>query len=301
MTPETDEERNPAPAEAAIVVPSFARPRQLETCLAHLARLEGGPWRVIVVDDGSPEPLGPVCAAAGPGVTSLRQENAGPGAARNAGVAAAGDARWILFTDDDCRPRPDWALRLVAAQGGAAGRLAGGRIVNALDGNAYSRASQTLANYLTDRYAERDGGMAFFTTNNMCCLRADFLAAGGFDPAFRQASEDRDLSLRWKDRGGSLVHAPDAVVDHAHALDLRGFWRQHASYGRGARRLHRRMDGSGDRRAKFESLSFYAGLFSRRRPVEAALLGLSQVATAAGYAQARLAERGRGADGERAP
>ncbi len=285
--------KSPA-AEAVIVVPSFSRPRQLETCLDHLAALDGGPWRVVVVDDGSPRPLAPVCAAAGPHVTCLRQENGGPGAARNAGVAAAGGARWILFTDDDCRPRPDWAVRLVAAQGGVAGRLVGGRIENALTDNPYSSASQTLANYLTDRYADRDGGMGFFTTNNMCCLRADFLEAGGFDPAFRQASEDRDLSLRWKDRGGTLVHAPGAVVDHAHALDLGGFWRQHASYGRGARRLHRRMDRDGDRRAKFEALSFYAGLLSRRGPVEAALLGLSQVATAAGYARARLAERSRG-------
>ncbi len=291
MRPSMDGTGGSPAAEAAIVVPSFDRPAELDLCLAHLARLEGGPWRIIVVDDGSPVPLAPAAVTGGEAVTVIRRENGGPGAARNTGVAAAEGARWILFTDDDCRPRPDWALRLVAAQGGVAGRLVGGRVENALTGNRYAAASQALANYLTEHHARRGGDMAFFTTNNMCCLREDFSRVGGFDPAFRQASEDRDLSLRWRDDGGTLVHAAGAVVDHAHAMDLPGFWRLHAGYGRGARRLHRRMDGTRDRRAKLEALPFYARLVARRNPVEAALMGLSQVATAAGYAQACLAER----------
>lgn len=293
------DQENPA-AEAVIIVPSYGRPRQLETCLFHLARLEGGPWTVIVVDDGSPEPLAPVCATAGPHVSCLRRENGGPGAARNTGAEAAQGKRWLLFTDDDCRPRPDWALRLIAAQGGVSQRLAGGHIKNALQDNVYSSASQSLASYLYDHYAQRQSQMAFFTTNNMCCLRRDFLAVGGFDPAFRQASEDRDLSLRWRDAGGTMVTVPEAVVDHAHDLDLLGFWRQQASYGRGARRLHRSMNGRGDARAKLERLSFYFRLLtwpvgrSRRPMTETALMGLSQIALAAGYVQARLAERTEG-------
>lgn len=286
-------------ASVAIVVPSYARASQLATCLSHLAGLDGGPYRTIVVDDGSPEPLAPICAAAGDWVTCLRQPNGGPGAARNAGAAAAEGARWLLFTDDDCRPRPDWARRLLSAQGGTAMRLVGGRIVNALTRNVFAQASQSLSSYLYDVYQRTGSEMSFFTTNNMCCLRDDFLAVGGFDPTFRVASEDRDLSLRWKDAGGALHYAPEAVVDHAHEMSLTGFWRQHRGYGLGARRLHRALDARGDVRPKIEPARFYAGMLAypfrhsrRLRAVESALIGLSQVAMVAGYAEALRAERG---------
>ncbi|ETX12857.1 hypothetical protein OCH239_15645 [Roseivivax halodurans JCM 10272] len=290
MAPTPDARRGSPAAETAIVVPSFDRPQELKECLAHLARLEGGPWRVIVVDDGSTVPVDLSGVSGNINATCIRRANGGPGAARNTGVAAAEGARWILFTDDDCRPRPDWALKLIEAQAGAERRLVGGRIENALPENAYSAASQALANSLTEHHAARGGGMAFFTTNNMCCLRADFLHVGGFDPAFRQASEDRDLSLRWREAGGELVHEAAAIVDHAHRLTLASFWKLHASYGRGARHLHRRLAREGDTRARFEALSFYAGLLARRDPVQAALMGLSQIATTAGYAGAALSE-----------
>jgi GT2 family glycosyltransferase len=285
--------------EVAIVIASHGRPRRLAECLAALARLEGGPFRAIVVDDGSPEPLAPVCRAAGPWVECLRQDNAGPGAARNRGVQAAEGARRILFTDDDCRPRPDWALRMLSAQAGAPMRLVGGRVENRLTDNPYSAASQAVLGYAYRVFDAFDGPMAFFTTNNMCLRRADFLALGGFDRAFRFAAEDRDLCRRWKAAGGALHHAPDAVVDHGHALDLRAFWRQHVSYGRGARRFHRSLAGEAGGGVEWGSLRFYAGLVLHplRRPSLSALrlsalIALSHLAMLFGYLGERRAEAG---------
>ena len=63
---------------ATIVLPTYGRPGHLRECLESLARLDGGPWPVVVVDDGSPEPVDAVCAGAGPEVRYVRQENAGP-------------------------------------------------------------------------------------------------------------------------------------------------------------------------------------------------------------------------------
>ena len=284
------------PSGCAIVVPSYGRPAKVRDCVARLRTLDGGPWRIIVVDDGSPEPIAPLLK--GSGAEVICQANGGPGAARNAGVRAAEGARLILFTDDDCHPRPDWALALVRAQGGARMRLVGGRVENALTEDVYASASQSLCTYLYDYYQSRGSAMDFFTTNNMCVRREDFLAVGGFDPTFRIASEDRDLSLRWKSAGGTLTYAPDAVIDHAHDLDLRSFWRQHASYGRGARRLHLAMDERADPRPRIEQVGFYLGLLAhplrrpgRRRLAQSALMGLSQVAMVSGYAAAMREER----------
>ena len=275
-----------------LVIPSYDRPDKVRACLRAVAALNGGPPRTIVVDDGSPAPLAEVCAEFG-FVTCIRQENAGPGAARNAGARAAEGADLLLFTDDDCTPRPDWADRLAAVQAGTERVIVGGRVDNALPDNVFSSASQSLCGYLYEWYRERGSDMTFFTTNNMCCRRTDFLDIGGFDAGFSTASEDRDFSMRWKDAGGRLAYAEDAVVDHAHDMGLGQFWRQHAGYGRGARHLHLTMDGRGDERPKVEPFRFYAGMLAhplrnpgRNRLAQSALVGLSQVAMVAGYAQA---------------
>ncbi|MDB2408066.1 hypothetical protein N9W17_06095 [Jannaschia sp.] len=187
---------------------------------------------------------------------------------------------------------------MVAAQGDTPQRLTGGRIVNGLTHDVYAAASQSLSTYLYEFYQARQSPMDFFTTNNLCLRRTDFLDLGGFDESFSIASEDRDFSLRWKDTGGVLTYTEDAVVDHFHDMTLPAFWRQHAGYGRGARRLHLALDMRGDDRPKVERLSFYLGLLAypltrpgRLRLVQSFLMGLSQVAMVAGYGAALRDEK----------
>lgn len=277
----------------AIIVPTHNRPRELQECLIHLSKLRGGPYPTIVVDDGSSEPVDDVCVEFRDWVSLVRQDNAGPGAARNAGARAAGNAKLLAFTDDDCRPRQDWLDRLISAQGSVPNRLVGGAVENALRDNVFSSASQALSSFLYEYYQSSSSGMAFFTSNNLCCRREDFLRLGGFDESFSVASEDRDFSLRWRDAGGSLVYSANAIVDHAHDLSLVEFWRQHSNYGRGARKLHLAMDARGDARPKFGRLEFYIGMIgyplrtqARRSLALAFLVGLSQLAMIAGYASA---------------
>jgi hypothetical protein len=99
-----------------------------------------------------------------------------------------------------------------------------------------------------------------------------------------------------------LVFCEDAVVHHYHALSLASFWRQHASYGRGARKLHSKL--GGDPRLSVEPLAFYAGLLGEpfrasgddgvgARLARSMLVGLSQAAMVQGYAVERLDERRR--------
>lgn len=291
-----------APYKASIVVPSYNRPERLRDCLQSLVALRGGPYDIVVVDDGSATPLAPVCAAFGPHVRCLRQDNAGPAAARNAGARAA-LADFIAFTDDDCRPESQWVEALMARHAGVEGRLVGGRVTNLLDRNPYAAASQSLCDYLYDHFGAASGDAPFFTSNNIGCSRAAFERLGGFDQTFPlAAAEDRDFGLRWRDQpGGELVYAPDAVVGHAHNLNFRSFLRQHANYGRGAHHLHRVMDQRGDARPKTEPPGFYLRLVTyplrhagRARLHQSIMLALSQVAMIYGYAQAGK-QRRRGA------
>lgn len=169
---------DPPSADVAVIVPSFNRPERLRGCLGALMALQGPAPEIVVVDDGSTQPLAPVCAEFGTRVRCLRQRNRGPAAARNAGVRATG-AGFVAFTDDDCRPRPDWLARLTAAHRGDAARLVGGRVENALDDNPYAAASQSLCDYLYEYFGAAAGEAPFFTSNNMGCDRATFERLGG--------------------------------------------------------------------------------------------------------------------------
>ncbi len=289
----------------SVVVPTYARPDRLAQCLNALASLDypREQFEVVIADDGGAPPAA-ACAAPFEGrlnLKVLRQENAGPAAARNLAARTAAQP-FLAFTDDDCAPRPDWLAAFGRGFAQHPGALLGGRTVNALRGNIYARSSQQLVDYLYDYYGAASGDAPFFTSNNMALPREAFLGLGGFDQSFPlAAAEDREFGMRWRERAGPLRYVADAVVDHAHPLTLRRFWRQHANYGRGARHLARIAGTGGVSRHKVEPPRFYLGLVSY--PLTQAqsasalagsgLMALSQVAMSWGYAGERLRTRRR--------
>lgn len=283
--------------KAAIIVPSYNRPEQLRRCLGALLAQDHPSFEVIVVDDGSSPPLAGVCAPFAPRVRYIRQDNAGPAAARNTG-AASSKAAFIALTDDDCLPRPDWLATLQAAHGGDDARLVGGRVENGLPADRFAAASQSLCDFLYDYFGASSGKMPFFTSNNMGLGRAAFEKLGGFDKTFPlAAAEDREFGLRWREEGGESLYVPNAVIDHFHAMTLRKFWRQHSNYGAGAYHLHRVLDARRSDQPKHEPLRFYLDLLTwpvRQRGLrgtgQMVLMGLSQVAMVNGFA--RAARRG---------
>ena len=276
----------------SVIVPTYRRPGQLAECLEALARLEYPRDRleVIVVDDGGGEPLDDIVAAARDrlDVVLIRQENAGPSAARNIAVAQArGDL--LVFTDDDCRPAPDWLQRLGSGHSAAPDVILGGHTVNALDQNSYSAVSQLIIDAGYERHNSERQAAGFFTTNNLAVPAAGLRRLGGFDPRLR-TSEDRDLCDRWVGQGAHMHYVPEALVLHYHHLTLTSFWGQHFRYGRGAclfHRLHRERE---QERIRLEP-SFYLGLHAeafrryRHRHVIRiqGLLLVWHVANAAGY------------------
>jgi GT2 family glycosyltransferase len=75
----------------------------------------------------------------------------------------------------------------------------------------------------------------FFASNNMAVTTDAFLSTGGFDTSYHQAGgEDREFCDRWRGIGYQMVYEPEAVIWHAHKLNLRTFWKQHKAYGCGA-------------------------------------------------------------------
>ncbi|MEN6602385.1 MAG: glycosyltransferase [Bryobacteraceae bacterium] len=276
----------------SIVIPFYNRLEDLSACLESLTRLryEWDRIEVILVDDGGRQQAGELVSrfADRLPISLLRQEHAGPGAARNLGANHA-RGKWLAFTDSDCTPAEDWLERLASALDSSADLAVGGRVVNTLS-NIFSVASQWQTNYLISYFGASPGRRGFFTTNNFAVPRRSFLAAGGFDAGFRQAGgEDREFCYRWSTLGRQFRWAPDAVVYHQHRLTWTGFCRQHFHYGRGAWRYwnlrgQRSRFLQGDLRVYCDLLWKPLSIRPLPRGMAVALLqAVSQAAIAAGY------------------
>jgi GT2 family glycosyltransferase len=232
-------------------------------------------------------------------VTLLRQENAGPAAARNFGASRArGES--LVFLDDDCAPARDYLNALDAQLTASPGCMIGGHTLNALTGNVYSTASQMLCDYLYSYYNADRHDAKFLTSNNMSMPADLFREIGGFSTGFRRAAfEDRDICERFRRRGHRIVYAPGAIVYHSHDMTLRRFWRQHFTYGRGAATFHRGRSAGGaqnDGALAPEPIRFYVDLVrypatragQARTATLVGLMALSQAAMVLGFLRERF-------------
>jgi glycosyltransferase involved in cell wall biosynthesis len=192
----------------SVVVPTYRRRELLQCCLESLARqtLPANDYEVLVADDaGEAETQSLVETFARTAVCSVRYFSVepahGPAAARNCGWRAALGSV-IAFTDDDCRPHPDWLRSGIDALGNAA--AAAGRVVVPLrpQPTDYERDCAGLAR-------------GEFVTANCFCRRSALAAIGGFDERFTAAwREDSDLQFTLLENGFSIANAPEAVVEH---------------------------------------------------------------------------------------
>jgi GT2 family glycosyltransferase len=277
----------------SVVVPACGRTEALQRCLAALAVQEpvAGGLEVVVSIDG-PNPREPAVRGVAPDGLALQVIQAartGPAGARNRGAAAATKAL-LAFVDDDCEPDAGWAAALSAALERDPHALAGGPLLNAFPRDSSAAASHAVVEALYECAAEN-----FLPSANLALRRDRFEALGGFDETFpTAAAEDRDLCARAVDRGMRVVQVDAAVVLHRRSSTPLQLWRQHAEYGRGARRLARRRESAGE--APFRAGRGFPGALVRatlrvsrqaRSPAVVPLVGLTQVATAWGYATCR--------------
>jgi glycosyltransferase involved in cell wall biosynthesis len=280
----------------SIIIPAYGRPEALRRCLLGLAALEypRDEFEVLVVDDGSPEPLEAITCAFRDrmNVTYIRQENAGPASARNRGAQCA-RGEFLAFTDDDCVPRPDWLLLLQSEVIRSPEALLGGTTRNGCLGNAFSEANQILLDSVVSWFQEQGSQLQFLPSNNIAMASAAFREVAGFDTSISLAAgEDREFSARWLASGRPMVKAAAACVDHYHSQNLISFLKMHFRYGKGAAGLHYRRQTSP---LLFAKRGLYVALIQAAWRVPGTLsrlqmtvlLALSQIAATLGYVAAK--------------
>jgi glycosyltransferase involved in cell wall biosynthesis len=250
-----DSEINPAPL-VSIIITYYEQDRFIEQTILSAKRQTYKNIEVIIVDDGSPNPVGPVIAHID-GIRVFRKNNEGCPAARNFGFRESG-GQFIVFLDQDDLLQPDAvetqmkALnqddRAVLSFGAA--RLIGANGDEIRKPHTCRRRKNYLLMLLESNPIECVGGAMI--------RRRAFIDVGLFDESFAAIgqSDDYDLYLRLAQLG-PLVRHTHWVVDYRqhsqnvsrdkermlagtmHALDkverndnLPGRQRRRISYGR---------------------------------------------------------------------
>ncbi len=220
----------------SVVVATFNRREMLARLLRQFDAQTLSPegFEVIVVDDGSREPVGPALADLRTryALRIERQENRGAAAARHNGVLLArGDV--LLITDDDMQIAPDFLVRHLEHHPDGTRNVVLGwiRPDPALESMPlferwYAHLNDKLADALASGRVRPRGNHLF--TGNVSMRRLDYLDAGGFDPQLGR-SEDAELGLRLEAAGARFVFSREAWVLHGS---------DHVSYENWLRRAH---------------------------------------------------------------
>ncbi|MCL5263616.1 MAG: glycosyltransferase family 2 protein [Chloroflexi bacterium] len=226
----------------SVVVPTYNRAKKLVRCLSTLSEQRFRDYEIIVVDDGSSDDT-PVVVRNFHDVVYIRQNNRGPAAARNLGLAHA-HGEVVAFTDDDCVAPLDWLAQLESGYlrhpevAGVGGHMEPPAEI--LRSNIFARYEwHSTRNTIGINRQEFVGGFECPAggTNNMSYRRQALIEVGGFDESFPfAAGEDADLKWRICQREHHLLYIPVRVT-HLHEYTWQSFTRQHVTRGKGAARF----------------------------------------------------------------
>ena len=222
--PEERTSTGPGAPLVSIVVPCYNRVGFLAEALESALGQTHPNFEVIVVDDGSDEDVGAVVSRY-PGVTCVRQENRGPGAARNTGLRLA-RGEYVVLLDADDRLLPDALAAGIECFGAnpSCAFVFGDFDFVTGDGVPLVEVDPNLERLNTEfgRLRCNQPGDQHYTPllcRNYVAMQASVMyrrsaldAVGGFDERLR-ACEDYDLYLRLA-RTGAVRHHPTLIAEY---------------------------------------------------------------------------------------
>jgi GT2 family glycosyltransferase len=233
----------------SVIVPTYARPDLVRNLLCSLdaQSLDPRAFEVILVDDGSPTPVAVDAAAHAYDVTLLRQENAGPGAARNLALEHC-RAPLVLVLNDDAVPAPDDLEEHLRVHRSGPGNVAVLGTFDFVERARREPLTQVLegSDLLFDHASMRHGRLhpwPYFWTCNISLSLAALQRVGGFDAArFREALvEDVELGYRLqRELDLRVLYWEKARCGHDHLLTVDGYFRRMVRLGVNLLRMHRK-------------------------------------------------------------
>lgn len=240
---------------AAVILCTIGREAMLARSLHSLSHMHCSDYEIIVVDNApSSRTREIVEAAASPvPVRYVVEPRPGLAVARNTGVAAATDADYVAFTDDDVLVDERWLAWLLAPFSQEPVQAVTGLVMPLDLGSEAQKRFERYAGFgkgiraaTYDNFEHRArerflypywGGM-FGSGNSMAFRREALLAIGGFDPALGAGTPTaggEDLAA-FSDvilAGGCIHYEPRSVCWHEHRSDEAALRTQVRNYGIG--------------------------------------------------------------------
>ncbi len=227
------------PRSVSLIVPIRDSEKHVEPLIDALSALMCDGLEIIVVDNDSRDATWSRLKVAGQQLNgrlhAIRESRiVSSYAARNEGICAAhGDI--LVFTDADCRPKPDWVLHLLQGFSSPGVGLVAGEI-EAAPCTSWVERYSSRHRMLSQSHTLKHPYRGYAQTANLAVRRDVFGDVGMFRPNMVSGG-DADLCWRAARKGWQLKYNPKAVVLHHHRSSLRPLWEQWYRYGRGQRHL----------------------------------------------------------------
>lgn len=192
-------------------------------------------FEIIFVDNGSNDGSWEIISLM-PDIKAMRETaRRSSGAARNAGIRAAG-GEILAFIDADCRAHPDWLANGARCMKEANADRVAGRVDFILSKrpNIYE-IFDSRRNFIQTDYV----GAGWSGTGNLFVRRGVFDEVGQFDAALR-SHMDQEWGLRATRAGKSLAFEPRAIVSHPARRTLRSLAKKWFRTEFGAGQVYRR-------------------------------------------------------------
>jgi glycosyltransferase involved in cell wall biosynthesis len=221
--------------QAAVVIATYNRPGSVAAVLADLAGQVGAAgqmgtdndaFEVIVINDGGAVDVASEVATELPfRVRLIERPNGGPAQARHSGILHT-QAPIVIVVDDDMRIDPHFVASHVAAH------HAGAEVVYGTIATAHA-AHEPLFTRFHNQHIERwldacrQGETPkgeLLCTGNVSFRRNEYVDIGGFDQSLVRM-EDRDLGIRFEERGLTFAFAPGALTTHRSDHTEVNIWR----------------------------------------------------------------------------
>lgn len=219
----------------SVVIPCFNAADTLPRCLQGLREQTCADFELILVDNRSTDPtpdlLQQFTAEPHPfPVQTVHEPRQGIAAARNAGIRhASGD--WVVCTDSDCIPDPNWLAEYAAelprhppGTAALAGRIGCAPTETPWQTCAGLFTLPPVTEARTFHQLTLAGGG--FPTANLAIRRDALLQAGAFPEGHTDYGEDYALCARLYAIGQAIHAFPGATVRHIHRRDPHSFRKQ---------------------------------------------------------------------------
>ena len=219
----------------SIIIPVYNRPDEVTELLDSLTRQTDKGFEVLVVEDGSTVPCEEICKRYEKKLDLhyYFKPNSGRSETRNYGMdRATGD--WFIIYDSDVIVPPQYIATVRKALQDNPVDCYGGP--DAAD-NSFTDVQKAINYSMTS--VMTTGGIRGATKNkkkfsprsfNMGISRACYQKIGGYK---NMIGEDIDLSIRIQQAGFKTTLIPEAYVYHKRRVDLRKFFRQVNTFGKG--------------------------------------------------------------------